>query len=65
VKKNSEDRERLAVCNKKVVTVLVVGYFVYVYTIYVRLCKSCLYLNNVIISWELTKRADFVAQSFM
>ena len=25
----------------------------------------CLYLDDVIISWELTKQADFVAQSFI
>jgi len=39
--------------------------FVYVYMMGVRLCIFDLHSDDVIISWEPTKRADFVAQSFV
>jgi len=48
---------------KKYVLVLDLGFFVYVYMMAGCLCKFCLHFDDVIIPWEATKRADFVAQS--
>jgi len=41
-----------------------VGFSVNVYMITGCLCIFCLHLDDVIIPWEPTKRANFVAQSF-
>jgi len=41
------------------------GFSVDVYMMAGCLCTFCLQLDDVITPWESTKRADFVAQSFI
>jgi len=58
-------RKVLLFAIKKIVSVLDFGIFVYVYMMGVCLCISGLHSDDIIIPWEPTKRANFVAQNFI
>jgi len=63
--KLSKNEESLVVCNKKICFSFGCRFFVYVYMMGACLCISGLYCDDVIVPWDPTKQADYVAQSFI